>query len=72
MDEHQGHVWPPVGSLLGLEHEKLARRMTSRAGLATAAVCAVMALLCMPLVLAVPVVVTVYVASEAVFVVLYW
>jgi hypothetical protein len=40
--------------------------------MATAAVCAVIALLCMPLVLALPLVVTAYMASEAVFVVLYW
>lgn len=58
--------------MLGPEHEMLARRMTSRAAMATAAVCAVIALLCMPLVLALPLVVTAYMASEAVFVVLYW
>lgn len=63
---------PPGGSVLGPEHERRARQMTGAAALAAAAVCALLGLLCVPLVLVLPVGFVLYVASEAVFAVLYW
>lgn len=63
---------PPGGSVLGPEHERLARQMTWAAAGAVCGAMVLLGLLCVPLVLVLPVGFVLYAASEAVFAVLYW
>lgn len=58
--------------VLGPEHDALARRMTRAAAAAFLATIAVLVLVTAPLVLALPIILAIYLALEAVFAVLYW
>lgn len=61
-----------TSSLLGEQHLQRCQSMTWRAAVATMTALVVLSLACSPLLLALPVVLCVYIASEAVFVVIYW
>lgn len=58
--------------VLGPEHDALARRLTRASAAALVVTVAVLVLVTAPLVLALPIILAIYLALEAVFAVLYW
>lgn len=59
-------------SVLGPQHDAVARQMARASAVAVLCCCTVVSLLCSPILLVLPVVFVVYIAAEAVFGVLYW